>query len=80
MTASTRILEDLHTTLAEELLRRIKAGDESPALLNVARQFLRDNGVEGLPVADSALSELIQAMPSFYEESEECKDPQIFTH
>ena len=76
---TTAILEELHTVLAQELLRRIQGGGESPALLNVARQFLRDNGIESLPVADSALSELVKSMP-LLEEEEGWTSERTFTH
>ena len=43
-------LEDLmsllHTTLTEVLLERISSGEASTGDLNVARQLLRDNGID----------------------------------
>lgn len=65
-------LEALHEILANVLTERICEGDSAPALLNVARQFLRDNGVESLPVEESHLSDLLKTMPTFDEE-EECQ-------
>ena len=38
----------LHKTLAENLLLRIQDPEAKSADLNVARQFLKDNGIEAL--------------------------------
>ena len=37
---------DLHKALAEDLLARIRSGQATAAELNVARQMLKDNGIE----------------------------------
>ena len=39
-------LRTLHTILAEKLLEKITDPDAKSADLNVARQFLRDNGID----------------------------------
>lgn len=54
----------LHLRLAEDLLRRVESGEASAAELNVARQFLKDNGIEcavGKP--SEAMRGLAKAMP-----------------
>jgi len=56
-------LERLHNVLTQELLTRITSGDASAGDLNVARQFLRDNHIEALPVADSPLKNLLDTLP-----------------
>ena len=66
-----KILEELHKTLAQELLDRIRSGEEKASILNVARQFLKDNGIEALPVADSPLKSLIDELPFDAEDEEE---------
>jgi len=38
----------LHRALAEDLITRIQSGNATAAELNVARQFLKDNGVDSL--------------------------------
>jgi hypothetical protein len=38
----------LHRALAEDLISRIQSGTATAAELNVARQFLKDNGVDSL--------------------------------
>ncbi len=45
----------LHKTLAENLLLRIQDPEAKSADLNVARQFLKDNGIEALAVESSPL-------------------------
>ena len=41
-------LGELHGLLARTLAEHIKSGEATPAHLNVARQFLRDNNIECL--------------------------------
>lgn len=77
--ATTGKLAELHKKLAEVLLECIEetAKDEngntippSPAMLNVARQFLKDNKIEAIAVKGSALDGLSNALPEFDEESD----------
>ena len=56
-------LRELHAILAEKLLEKIKDADAKSADLNVARQFLRDNGIDAVPTDDSPLQKLIDEMP-----------------
>jgi len=41
-----RLLEELHNETAQVLLDRIKSGEATAADLSVARQFLKDNGID----------------------------------
>ena len=52
----TDMMALLHKTLAENLLLRVKDPDAKSADLNVARQFLKDNGIDALPAEGSPLS------------------------
>ena len=56
-------LKELHQVLANELLKRVKAPDAKSADLNVARQFLKDNNIDAVPVEDSPLQKLIEELP-----------------
>ena len=56
-------LEDLHSTLTDVLIDRVKNGDAKAGDLNVARQFLKDNGVECLPVEKNPMQELMENLP-----------------
>jgi hypothetical protein len=55
----------LHKTLAKNLLLRIQDPEAKSADLNVARQFLKDNGIDALPVEGSPLSDLVATLPDF---------------
>ena len=63
MEDNKKALESLHTVLVQELLDRIRAGDAKPSDLNVARQFLKDNGIECLPVPESPFGDLMASLP-----------------
>ena len=56
-------LKELHGVLAEQLLKRVKDPEAKASDLNVARQFLRDNGIDAVPTNDSPLSKLIEELP-----------------
>ena len=59
------MMASLHKTLAENLPLRIKDPEAKSADLNVARQFLKDNGIDALPVEGSPLSDLVATLPDF---------------
>ena len=61
--ADEKILSELHSALASELLSRIKNGSATAADLGVARQFLRDNGIDAVPKEGTPLHNLIQELP-----------------
>ena len=63
MKARKEVLEELHGTVAVELLNRIRNGEARPADMANAIKFLKDNGIEGLPVAGSPLGNLVNSMP-----------------
>ena len=63
MTEHQDQLQTLHIRLTEELLQRIESGEAKPADLNVARQLLKDNGIEAIPVDDSPLKKLLYTLP-----------------
>ena len=58
-------MASLHKTLAENLPLRIKDPEAKSSDLNVARQFLKDNGIDALPVEGSSLSDLVATLPDF---------------
>ena len=57
------MMASLHKTLAENLPLRIKDPEAKSADLNVARQVLKDNGIEALAVEGSPLSSLVATLP-----------------
>lgn len=58
-----QILEQLHTSLAQELLDRIRSGEATAGDLNAARQFLKDNEVYGLPAEGTSIKSLMEELP-----------------
>jgi hypothetical protein len=63
-----KTLKDLHEVLAEELLKRVKDPEAKASDLNVARQFLKDNGIEAIPTDNSPLKSLVDELPFNTEE------------
>lgn len=56
-------LKELHNELAEKLLEKVRDEEVTASELNVARQFLRDNGVDAMPTEDSPLQSLMSELP-----------------
>lgn len=67
MSASKESLEDLHSALATVLKEGITQRDEdgklNASLINVARQFLRDNGIEAKAAPGTPLAALKESFP-----------------
>jgi hypothetical protein len=59
----TKKLQDLHEKLCEVLLEKINNPDVTASELNVARQLLKDNGIDCVPVEGSPLQSLIDELP-----------------
>lgn len=62
MAGDKQALQDLHDKLAEVLSANLNVKDENgkvnAAVLNVARQFLKDNGIEAKPVKGTHFGDL----------------------
>ena len=56
-------LSQLHKELAEKLLERVRDPKVKSSDLNVARQFLKDNGIDAIPVDNSPLKKLMEELP-----------------
>ena len=79
--ATENELSALHAELAGALAKAIKpkpildsegeviGHETSPAALNVARQFLKDNNITAALVPKSPLANLVEGMPDFGDES-----------
>ena len=63
MTKLSKTLDELHTELAQTLLDIVRSGEAKSSHLNVSRQFLKDNGIEGLPIDNSPFKELVDELP-----------------
>lgn len=57
-------LEELHDSVAEELLVRVQSGEATSAELSVAVKFLKDNGAShDVITVDSPLENLLKELP-----------------
>jgi len=63
MDKSLKIMKDIHYELAKYILDLIKSGEAKAGDLNVARQFLKDNGIECIPVENNPMTELMNNLP-----------------
>ena len=57
------VLSSLHDAVAQELLDRVLSGDATSADLNVAKGFLKDNGIDAGLDASEPMSELARTLP-----------------
>jgi len=58
-----KLMETLHHNIGEELLRRIETGEATSADLSVARQFLKDNGIDASANQSEPLLNLAKVLP-----------------
>lgn len=63
MSALEKVLENLHTELADALLAKIRSGEATASDLNVARQFLKDNGIDSAKKPGSPIANLANEIP-----------------
>lgn len=61
--APQELLEALHGALTEDLLSRIRKGEATSADLSVARQLLKDNGVDAIATEGSGIGDLAKKLP-----------------
>ena len=64
------LLKKLHEGVGRALLERIQSGEANAADLNVARQFLKDNGIDATIRASEPLLNLARVMPFDPDEEE----------
>jgi hypothetical protein len=57
------LLKKLHTGMCETLLARIESGEATAADLGVARQFLKDNGIDASATQSQPLVNLARTLP-----------------
>ena len=55
--------ETLHGLVTSEFISRIKAGESSTADLRAACEWLKTNGITGIPVDESPLADLLGLIP-----------------
>jgi len=70
-------MDQLHSTLANTLLSRINDPDVKASDLNVARQFLKDNGIEALAAEGSPLADLVATLHDFNDEDADVSEMKM---
>ena len=75
MSKLQKLLDSLHTELAQELLDKVRSGEAKASELNVARQFLKDNGVESIAIDNSPLKSLVDESPFTDPEDDKPRPP-----
>ena len=63
MDKNLKILKTIHYELAKHILDLIKSGEAKAGDLNVARQFLKDNGIECIPVENNPMEDIMNNLP-----------------
>ena len=63
MDRNLELLKTIHYELAKHILDLIKSGEAKAGDLNVARQFLKDNGIECIPVDNNPIEDLMTNLP-----------------
>lgn len=59
-----KILEELHDSVARDLLVKVKSGEATASELSVATKFLKDNGaVNEVISTESPMANLLEALP-----------------
>ena len=61
--ASEDLFDQLHSMLTVEIIDRIKSGEATTADLRAAIDWLKVNGITGVPVTGSPLSRLLAELP-----------------
>lgn len=68
-------LNSLHSCLVNALLEKIRSGTATAADLGVARQLLKDNGIDVVAKAGAPLLRLHEALP--FDASEDALDERV---
>ena len=63
MDKNLKLLKTIHYELAKHILDLIKSGEAKAGDLNVARQFLKDNCIECIPVENNPIEDLMNNLP-----------------
>lgn len=73
MADDKKLLEELHSALVATLLAKIHSGEATAADFGVARQLLKDNGIDIAAKAGSPVLKLAEVMPFDPSEDSELK-------
>lgn len=56
-------MEELQDLLIDQFIEQIQSGEAAPAVLNAARQMLKDNNITASASVDSPLESLVNLLP-----------------
>lgn len=56
---------ELHTIVCNALAAKIQSGECNASDMKNAIEFLKNNGINGVPAPGSALQDLIETLPEF---------------
>jgi len=73
MESEKKLLEELHSAMISDLLGKIRSGKATAADLGVARQFLKDNGIDVAAKAGAPILKLHESLPFDPSADEELK-------
>lgn len=71
MSNLSKLMNDLHSALAQELLDRVNSGEATASDLSVVRQFLKDNGIDSVPKKGSPMERLSHSLPFTQQDTDE---------
>lgn len=57
------LMQELHEAVLSGLLKKVRSGEATAADLNVARQFLKDHGINLDPKRNPQMGELVDSIP-----------------
>ena len=63
--ATEELLGKLHDAVAKTLLAKVQSGEATPAEINAAIKFLKDNGIEAIAEKGDVMDKLALALPKF---------------
>lgn len=72
MIEKTEKINNLQDILIDEMIRRVQSGEATAADLSVARQMLKDNGIQVQVTEESPFKTLVDALP-FEDEADQIK-------
>ncbi len=72
MIEKTQKINNLQDILIDEMIRRVQSGEATAADLSVARQMLKDNGIQVQVTEESPFKTLVDALP-FEDEADQIK-------
>ena len=77
MAGDIKEMRELFNALVKELTKRVQKGECSATDLSVARQFLKDNGIEAIPDKHPGMEKLKEEVENLTFDDDEIDDPAL---